>query len=991
VAVRALDPGVVQNLRLRGFDFLERLVPRQYQPMRVEIVAIDDKSLAQYGQWPWSRARVAQLVDRIAAGKPSVLGVDIIFAEPDRLSPGRLVDSDPEIPAQVASELAKLPTHESVLADALRKVPTVLAVAGSDEPARAPHPPSRVTMILESGGNPRPFLLTHPELLRSLPEVEAAERGDGAIDQVPDPDGITRSVPLFIFAQGKLVPDLALEMLRVGSGAGAVRIVTGKEGVNGATLGPLSLPTDRHGRIYPYFTPSYEARYISAADLLNGKYDPSRFKRAAVLLGSSALGLTEQDHTPLGLMPGVEVWAQSLESMLTENLLRRPAFMNFVEIAIVLVAGLVIIFALPYSSPRIAGASLLGIVALLFGSALGSFKFSELLLDGVYPALSSTLVFGVMLSENLRITEAGRRRLASELQHEREIEARLDGELNAARAIQIGLLPRHFPGPPERTDVEVFASIEPARMVGGDLYDFVLLDSELLSFVIADVSGKGVPAALFMAMTKEVLHTATLRYRNALDRVFDDANAKIAAASEELAEGGADMMFVTVFAGILDLASGMLVYVNAGHDAPFLIRDGSPPRTLALAGGPPLGTVDDFQYSIEQRQLAPGETVLAYTDGVTEAQDVKRTLYSGARLERLLATAPASSAKGLVDFVRDDVHRFAAGAEQADDITVLAVRWLGPKITEGDFDAPISRLGDVVSRRNREVQLPAARDRDRFGADAVVFEARADHLGAAHRELLIVGLGAERVGMPNHLDFVHLAPLDVAEHGLILALRVGRKRVTVLLEIEHEVAGQHGLRGQRVAEDLLHLSLIDLHRRGDATAHLAGRIRFIQQHRLLAVLDRHRARAPVRIRQHDEQRLAAGTRREQKQNWNQYEAAHERLLFDFDDKPGAAHTENRGGSLDLHRAGRAARDIARHHRDGAAIHVGQHRALEITRVELVILEHDLTVGAARHHGVVDKGDADRAVGAGLDGVLLVERIADFGGGARSVAHDLSLS
>lgn len=677
VIVRALDPAVVQSLRLRGFDFLEQLAPRKYQPLPVEIVAIDDKSLAQYGQWPWSRARLAQLVDKISSGQPSVLGVDVIFAEPDRLSPGRLVNSDPEIPASVAGELSRLPSHETVLADALRKVPTVLAAGVSDEP----HPrgaPSRVTMILESGINPRPFLFTHPELLRSLPEITAAERGQGSVDMEPDRDGVTRRVPLFIFAEGHLMPDLALEMLRVALGGGALGIVTGSEGVEGATLGTHFLPTDSRGRIYPYFTPSYYARYISAADLLNGTYDPSRLNGAAVLVGSSAAGLSDLAQTPLGLMPAVEVWAQSLESMLTGNLLRRPASMNLIEIAIVLLAGLVIIFLLPYENPRMAGAALLCIVAILFGSALASFKFSKLLLDGIYPALSSVMVFGVMLSENLRVAEAGRRRLAAELQHEREMEARLDGELNAARAIQLGLLPRHFPGPPEHHDLEVFASIEPARMVGGDLYDFVLLDPEHLSFAIADVSGKGVPAALFMAMTKEVLHTATLRYRNALDRVFNEANDKISAASEELSAGGTNMMFVTVFAGILDLVSGMLVYVNAGHDSPFVIRAGAAPEGFPLAGGPPLGTVDDFQYSIEHRQLAPGEMVLAYTDGVTEAQDTNRTLYSAARLKALLASVPTIGARAVVDFVRDDVRRFAAGAEQADDITLLAVRWLGP-------------------------------------------------------------------------------------------------------------------------------------------------------------------------------------------------------------------------------------------------------------------------------------------------------------------------
>jgi adenylate cyclase len=678
VIVRALDPAAVQSLRLRSFDFLEQLAPRKYQPLPVEIVSIDDKSLAQYGQWPWSRARVAQLVDKIASGKPSVLGVDIIFAEPDRLSPGRLIDSDPEIPADVAGELARLPSHESALADAFRNVPTVLGVGVSDEAAHGAAAPMRVTMILESGANPRPFLFTHSELIRSLPEIAAAERGQGSIDSETDRDGITRRVPLFIFAQGHLVPNLALEMLRVASGAGALRIVTGDDGVEGATLGSNFLPTDRRGRIYPYFTPSYDARYISAADLLDGSYDPARLNGTAVLLGSSALGLTDQDQTPRGLMPGIEVWAQTLESMLTGNLLRRPAYLDLIEIAIVLIAGLVVVFALPYENPRAAAAAFLGIVAILLVSALASFKFSKLLLDGIYPTLSSALVFGVMLSENLRVAEAGRRRLAAELQHEREMEARMDGELNAARSIQIGLLPRHFPGPPERRDLEVFASIEPARMVGGDLYDFVFLDSDHLSFAIADVSGKGVPAALFMAMTKEVLHTATLRYREALDRVFGEANFKISAASEELGAGGSNMMFVTVFAGILDLTSGMLVYVNAGHDSPFVLRAGLKPETLPLAGGPPLGTVDDFHYSIEQRQLAPGETVLAYTDGVTEAQDTAHALYTGARLERLLASAPATDAKAIVDFVRDDVRRFAAGAEQADDITLLAVRWLGP-------------------------------------------------------------------------------------------------------------------------------------------------------------------------------------------------------------------------------------------------------------------------------------------------------------------------
>ena len=184
--------------------------------------------------------------------------------------------------------------------------------------------------------------------------------------------------------------------------------------------------------------------YISAADLLNGSYDPARLNGVAVLLGSSAVGLSDLGQTPLGLMPAVEVWAQSLESMLTGNLLRRPASMNPIEIAIVLVAGLVIIFVLPYESPRIAGAALLCLIAILFVSQLSRVSNFRSYCSRLYPGLSLALVFGVMLSENLRVAEEGRRRLEAELQHEREMEARLDGEFHAARAIELGLLPDIF-------------------------------------------------------------------------------------------------------------------------------------------------------------------------------------------------------------------------------------------------------------------------------------------------------------------------------------------------------------------------------------------------------------------------------------------------------------------------------------------------------------------------------------------------------------------
>jgi sigma-B regulation protein RsbU (phosphoserine phosphatase) len=284
-----------------------------------------------------------------------------------------------------------------------------------------------------------------------------------------------------------------------------------------------------------------------------------------------------------------------------------------------------------------------------------------------------------MLGSNLRSAEAARRGLSADLEHERHMEARMEGELKAATAIQMGLLPRRFPGPPEHKEVEMYAFIEPAREVGGDLYDFLFLDSGRMAFVIADVAGKGVPAALFMAMTREVIRAAIQRYGENLDQVFAETNARVSAYSEDMAVDGADMMFVTVFVGVLDLASGTLFFANAGHDYPMVLRAGSASIELKGESGPPVGAVDDFKYQVQRWQMTPGEMLLLYTDGVTEAQNSSHSFYGDGRLGQALASRPeAADAKEVVKLVHDDVRRFVAGAEQSDDITLLAIRWFGP-------------------------------------------------------------------------------------------------------------------------------------------------------------------------------------------------------------------------------------------------------------------------------------------------------------------------
>src|SRR5262249_33580016 len=344
-------------------------------------------------------------------------------------------------------------------------------------------------------------------------------------------------------------------------------------------------------RAVVHFAPPL-ARYISAADVLDPAFDPSELQGQVILLGVAGLDVAGLRQTPLGLVRAVDLHAQLIESILLGDLLLRPPFLDWFELTAVLAAGLLVIWLLSYARPmRAVGIAVL-IAAALFGVEIALFRLADRLFDSTFPVLTLLGALGVMLVGNLRAAQI-------ELVRGREAKQRADGELAAAQAIQMGLLPRHFPAFPDRPDIDVYARIEPARMVGGDLYDYMLIEGSRLFFLIADVSGKGIPAALLMAVTKEVVRGAVLTFGPSLDRILAEANRKTAAASAELeSEGG---VFVTAFAGILDLGSGEVDFASAGHDAPFILGGKTGLRRLVPEGGPPLRAVERFPLSVRPR------------------------------------------------------------------------------------------------------------------------------------------------------------------------------------------------------------------------------------------------------------------------------------------------------------------------------------------------------------------------------------------------------
>src|SRR6185437_5855600 len=357
--------------------------------------------------------------------------------------------------------------------------------------------------------------------------------------------------------------------------------------------------------------------------------------------------------TPVAKMPGVEVHAQLLENMSESAFLVRPRWAPFAEAGALLLFGALLTGLTPRWSVRYTAMFAIACVALLLASAYAIFRMDRLLFDAATPAVAFWLLFGMLVSLELADATRHRKALQRVLQREREEAARVAGELQAARRIQLDTLPRAEGVRDPR--VELAASMEPAQEVGGDLYDFYPLDEHRLFVMLGDVSGKGLSASIFMAVSKALCKSTMLRAGGG------DLGALLSQANAEVERDNPGAFFVTVFAGVLDLRRGTLDYCNAGQENPWRRRaaDGTVKR-LAEGGGPPLCVVDDFTYRAVREQLAPGDVVCVVSDGVTEANDAAGTLYGAARVE--VALAPVTSARAAVDAIRDDVNRFAAGA-----------------------------------------------------------------------------------------------------------------------------------------------------------------------------------------------------------------------------------------------------------------------------------------------------------------------------------------
>ena len=284
---------------------------------------------------------------------------------------------------------------------------------------------------------------------------------------------------------------------------------------------------------------------------------------------------------------------------------------------------------------------------------------------------------------------------------------RMQEELNVGRDIQMSMLPVEFPPFPDRTEFDLHALLKPAREVGGDFYDYFFVSDDEICLIVGDVSGKGVPAALFMAVTKTMLKTSTI----------DDASPAsiMTRVNDELSEDNPASMFVTVFLALVNVRTGEFRYCNAGHNPPYVLHKSQPITCLDSRHGPIIGAMPGIAFKEDKGQLAEHDTLYVFTDGVTEAMDVEGNLYSEQRLEEFFSGLGPATSKAITDASLQEIEEYALGAEQSDDITILAFQFNQSKgdmasqvleLTAAADLSEIQRVNDRVESFCREAGLP---------------------------------------------------------------------------------------------------------------------------------------------------------------------------------------------------------------------------------------------------------------------------------------------
>ncbi len=622
------------------------------------LVGIDEVALKTFGQWPWDRSIHGDLCQLLGEAKPAAVAFDILFTEP----------GNPEADAHLAESAAALPGFVSG--------------AKFEENGKAgPQSDIGITRPLENIVGDRSRVVGQEYAVTPIPEI--ASRTQFAFVNAPPTgdDGIRRRLPMVIRVGGLIYPSLALKslMLYKGANPSEVEVILGEQIRINGSRGLLEIPVTERGEVLINYRNSDSYKFLSYAELMGelgrhfieGAPLPENFPKvenSILVVGQTAEGLEDLGPNPLQpIAPLVLTSVNVINNVLMGDYL--VEIKGWTPAAIWFLVSWITFFLLRKQSIMLAVYVPLLLALIYLAIAFVVFGLWSIQLPVAIPLLGFLMLHSGATVIRWIEEQIERQRVGAELAETNRLKALIERDLQIAHNIQMSMLPEERPPFPGRPEIDVFGSTEPAKSVGGDLYDYFFVDDDHLFVVVGDVAGKGIPAALFMAMALAVVRS------NAQETM--DPGEVLRRTNNALSVRNASCTFVTTFCYVLNIRTGELRYANGGHNGPLLVGPGRTPELLPEEGSA-LGLMEDLSYNSHTISLAPGDCLVIYTDGITEAFDPEDNMFEE---ERLLAVAAErtdeQSSEEFFGNIRERLRTFVNGAPQADDITAVLLTYRG--------------------------------------------------------------------------------------------------------------------------------------------------------------------------------------------------------------------------------------------------------------------------------------------------------------------------
>jgi CHASE2 domain-containing sensor protein len=650
ITLKVINPQIIQKLSFINYDFYQKVFNRG-EVKNITIIDIDEKSIAQIGQFPWRRDIYSKILNNLNQHNPLAIAFDIVFSEEDKQNPKSLLSQLQKESNQYID--IDVPNTNQIFVDSLSKSKVILPILGEPNESFIKNNSKPKLRVLAKGNDPRGFIYKYKNKITSLEEINNAASGIGSISLIPSIDGIIRKIPVLYNIDNLIWPSIALETVRVATKQKNLLVKSNDYGIELIKTRKNVIPSDQNGVINIKFRDFDKTNYISAIDIINNNFDKKRIENNIILIGSSAQALFDIVKIANGkVVPGVQIHAHIIDNILNNQSIIKNIYTQVSENIIFILLLIFLVFIPMKIKPKFSIIFFIGTVVLINLISIIIYQFN-FYLDSLFSIISGTLIFMTSLyfrylDENIIAIENDKKQ--SILKKEREI----------AGEVQKKLFPKN-----KKIEEYIFAKNTPAKDVSGDYYDYYQVNDNEIYFILGDVTGKGIKAGILMANAAAVFRSLA-KMNSSVARTALYINNQVKDSSYQ-------SMFITAILGRLNIEKKEMEFINMGHE-PMMVLDENFNFEYVKSTLPPSGlmAVKDESFFKTTTMDITGKTILIYTDGVTEGYVDEGKELEVAGLEQEIKTLNTTSPEIIINHATKILTE--KGFTLRDDITALGIK-----------------------------------------------------------------------------------------------------------------------------------------------------------------------------------------------------------------------------------------------------------------------------------------------------------------------------